>query len=125
MAPMCWTGWMLLNQQSNIAQYWLYIIVIDDNPFLVCIIMLKMDVSIIAMTVAPRKDLATLIRWDLSIDANIKSRYTIMILNNPHTTLTGAVESPSLGCFANGVGNLLPQIPITKWYCVTEEKSGR
>ena len=46
--------------------------------------------------------------------ATLNNKKPINRLNNAQTTLSVEDESPFPGGFAKGVGNLLPEIPLTK-----------
>ena len=46
--------------------------------------------------------------------AALKSKNPITKLNNAHNTFTNGDESPLPCGFENGVGNLFPEIPLTK-----------
>ena len=45
---------------------------------------------------------------------NLKSKYPMSIFNNPHSTFTVGDDNPFPAGCANGVGNGLPEIPLTK-----------
>ena len=66
------------------------------------------------ITVAPAKNITQVSGCAVLILPALNNRNPIIRLNSPHTVLIGADDRPMPGGFANGEGNLLPDMPCTK-----------
>lgn len=66
----------------------------------------------------PMKNIIKERLFSVEILAALKSKKPIAKLNNAHTTFNVGDESPLPCGFENGVGNLFPEMPLTK--CGTE-----
>ena len=50
----------------------------------------------------------------IKVPTVVNNMYPITKLKNPHKTLTNGVDNPFPGGCAKGVGNFLPEMPLTK-----------
>ena len=70
--------------------------------------------SIMLMAAMPAKNTINEIMLSQLMPLALNSRKPTIKLNNAQTTFTVGDDKPFPGGLAKGVGNLLPQIPITK-----------